>query len=111
MTRIHAFSLSAALMASTALSSTSANAQEYIPEENVISLATIMVRALNDGDANVTTTEAANTAGSRVPVDPQLLPRALSVVPREFFEAQGARTLKETVAPPRIFMAQTSPVV
>ncbi len=98
MTRIHAFSLSAALMASTTLSSTSAIAQEFETDENVISLATIVVRAINDGGANVTTTEAANTAGSRVPVDPQLLPRALSVVPREFFEAQGARTLEETVA-------------
>ncbi|MEM9582886.1 MAG: TonB-dependent siderophore receptor [Pseudomonadota bacterium] len=67
------------------------------PVEDVF-LGTLVLDTINDGGLGVTNAEAANSAGSRVPADPSTLPRAVTVLPRELFEAQGARTMEEAVA-------------
>jgi iron complex outermembrane receptor protein len=95
MTRLRLNSLSATLLASTVLAPSFAAAQDI---EDTEFLGTLVLRAINDGGAGVSTNEAANTSGSRVPVDPDDLPRAVTILPRELFEAQGARTMEETVA-------------
>lgn len=61
-------------------------------------LGTLVIRSINDGGEGVSNTEAANSAGARVPVDPDALPRSVTILPQELFEAQGARTMEETVA-------------
>ncbi|WP_299970329.1 TonB-dependent siderophore receptor [uncultured Roseobacter sp.] len=61
-------------------------------------LGTIVIQAINDGGEGVSDVEAANSAGARVPVDPGALPRSVTILPRELFEAQGARTMEEAVA-------------
>ena len=96
MTHLRTLSMSAVLMSSTFLAPGHLAAQEA--EEDVIHLGEIVLRAINDGGAGTSPSQAANTAGSRVPVDPEDLPRAVTVLPRELFEAQGARTMEETVA-------------
>lgn len=88
-------SLFALLMASTSLAPMAGFAQE---EDTVITLGEIVIRALNDGGEGATGVEAMNTAGARVPVDPQDLPRAMTVVPSEYFETRGARTMEETLS-------------
>jgi len=95
MTRLRLNSLSATLLASTVLAPSFAAAQDI---EDTEFLGTLVLRAINDGGADVSASEAANTSGSRVPVDPDDLPRAVTILPRELFEAQGARTMEETVA-------------
>lgn len=96
MTRLRILSLSSLLMTSTFLAPSALIAQEL--EDDVIHLGEVVLRAINDGGAGVSPAQAANTAGSRVPVNPEDLPRAVTVLPRELFEAQGARTMEETVA-------------
>ncbi len=98
MTRFQSKSLSAVLMISTILVPAAVAAQDATENSSDGFLGTIVLQAINDGGANVSGVEAANTAGSRVPVDPDALPRAVTILPRELFEAQGARTMEETVA-------------
>ena len=95
MTRM--LSLKHALLASTLLVSSQAIAQDVAtPESDFIG--TIVLQAINDGGAGVSDVEASNTAGSRVPVNPQDLPRSVTTLPRALFEAQGARTLEEAAS-------------
>lgn len=98
MTRFHSKSLSAMLMMSTILAPAFGVAQDAPEAGDDGYLGAIVLQAINDGGADVSAVEAANTAGSRVPVDPDALPRAVTVLPRELFDAQGARTMEETVA-------------
>lgn len=88
-------SLRSTLFVTTLLVPISAYAQSS--DESVF-LGTLVLSAINEGGAGVSNVEASNTAGSRVPVDVQELPRSLTVVPRAQFEAQGARTLEESAS-------------
>ncbi|SMR83537.1 iron complex outermembrane recepter protein [Aliiroseovarius halocynthiae] len=98
MTRFHFKSVSAMLMMSTILAPAVGAAQDADTGAEDFYLGTIVLQAINDGGAGVSSVEAANTAGTRVPVDPSDLPRSVTILPRELFEAQGARTMEETVA-------------
>lgn len=98
MTRFRSSSLSAMLMMSSVLVPVAAMAQDDSDGLNGGHLGAIVLQEINIVGAGTSAIDAANTAGSRVPVDPQALPRAVTILPRELFEAQGARTMEETVA-------------
>ncbi|WP_341368071.1 TonB-dependent siderophore receptor [Yoonia sp. BS5-3] len=89
--------LKLALAASTCLVPVGALAQTT-DETGDVFLGTIVLQAINDGGEAVTGVEAANTAGSRLPVNPEDLPRSVTILPSELFEAQGARTLEEAAS-------------
>ncbi|WP_157033280.1 TonB-dependent siderophore receptor [Loktanella sp. S4079] len=96
MTHPRIFSRAAFLLATTALFPVSAIAQET--DETGVYLGVVVIDALNDGGEGVTATEAMNTAGARVAVDPKDLPRAMTIVPSEYFETRGARTMEATLS-------------
>ena len=87
----------AMLMASTMLAPVAALAQDQGLDETYY-LGEIVISTITDGGENATNVEAVNTAGSRVPINPQELPRSVTTLPKELFEAQGARNLEEAVA-------------
>jgi len=87
----------ALLLASTVLSPVIALAQDA-NDGDTIYLGEIVLSTIEDGGENATDVQAANTAGSRVPVNPQELPRSVTTLPRELFEAQGARNLEEAAS-------------
>lgn len=93
---MRAKSLKGALLASTLFVPVTATAQDATG--GAYYLGTIVLEAINDGGAGVSDVEAANTAGSRVPVDPHKLPRSVTLLPREMFDAQGARNLEEAAS-------------
>lgn len=67
-------------------------------DDTPIFLGEIVIQSINDGGEGVSAAEAANTAGARVPINPEDLPRALSVVPQAYFDVRGAQTFEETLS-------------